>query len=159
MYYPTGVDWDGQLFVQRNPQKWSTISLAFTITKTGNAHVRRVIVQSAWNYRYNPRVGVTLKKRQEAVSQEIKAISWNAQMRLNRKYRRMLGRGKTKQVVVIAVARELLGFIWAIAREAARERAKREAAWVIPSTAGSMHNTWVLDRFGGMGVSGRTEKR
>ncbi len=99
-----------------------------SITKSGNAHVRRLIVQSAWNYRHSPRVGIELKKRQEGLSQEIKAISWKAQMRLNRKYRRMLGRAKTKQVVVVPVARELLGFIWAIAREVAEESEKRKVA-------------------------------
>ncbi|HHY31751.1 MAG TPA: IS110 family transposase [Firmicutes bacterium] len=99
-----------------------------SITKSGNAHVRRVIVQSAWNYRHTPKVGVVLKKRQEGLSQEIRAISWKAQMRLNRKYRKMLGRGKTKQVVVVAVARELLGFVWAIAHEVVIESVKREVA-------------------------------
>lgn len=68
------------------------------ITKTGNAHIRRVIVQSAWNYRHNPKVGVALKERHEGLPEEIKAISWKAQVRLNRKYKRMLGRGRRNRL-------------------------------------------------------------
>ncbi len=87
------------------------------ITKCGNSHLRRVIVEAAWHYRHRPAVGVNLGKRQEHVSEEIKQISWKAQHRLNLKYRRMMGRGKTKQKAITAVARELLGFIWAIGQE------------------------------------------
>jgi transposase len=87
------------------------------ITKSGNAHIRRVIVESAWHYRRLPAIGSGLKKRQEGQSEEIKAISWQAQHRLNLKFRRLTSRGKTRQIAAVAVARELLGFMWAIAQE------------------------------------------
>ena len=89
------------------------------ITKTGNAHVRRVAVEAAWHYRHAPGVFGTLRKRQAGQSETVKAISWKAQSRLHRRYRRMVGRGKLKQQVIVAVARELLGFVWAIAGAAA----------------------------------------
>ncbi len=88
-----------------------------SITKCGNSHLRRVIVEAAWHYRHRPAVGVNLGKRQNHVSEEVKQISWKAQHRLNLKYRRMVGRGKTKQKAITAVGRELLGFIWAIGQE------------------------------------------
>jgi transposase len=84
------------------------------ITKTGNAHLRRVVLEAAWAYRYRPAVGVTLRKRQAAVAPEVTAIAWKAQHRLHARYRHLLARGKCKQAVVTAVGRELFGFIWAI---------------------------------------------
>jgi transposase len=84
------------------------------ITKAGNAHLRRVIVEAAWAYRYRPAVGATLRKRQATVSAEVKAIAWKAQHRLHGRYRALTARGKCKQQVVTAIGRELLGFIWAI---------------------------------------------
>ena len=84
------------------------------ITKAGNAHLRRVVVEAAWAYRHRPAVGTTLRKRQEKVSEEIKEIAWKAQQRLHERYRKLLAKGKNKGVVVTAVGRELLGFIWAI---------------------------------------------
>jgi transposase len=84
------------------------------ITKTGNAHLRRVVIEAAWAYRYRPAVGSALRKRQAAVPPEVKAIAWKAQHRLHRRYRHLLSQGKSKQQVVTAVGRELLGFIWAI---------------------------------------------
>ncbi len=85
------------------------------ITKTGNAHVRHVIVEAAWHYRHVPGVWGALRQRQAGQPEQIKAIAWQAQDRLHRRYRRLLGRGKARQQVVVAVARELLGFAWAIA--------------------------------------------
>jgi len=84
------------------------------ITKTGNAHLRRVVGEAAWASRYRPAVGPALRKRHAAVGADVKAIAWKAQHRLHARYRHLLGRGKSKQTVVTAVARELLGFIWAI---------------------------------------------
>jgi transposase len=84
------------------------------ITKTGNAHLRRVVVEAAWAYRHRPAVGAKLRKRQAHVSEEVKEISWKAQHRLHERYRKLLGKGKNKGVVMAAVGRELLGFIWAI---------------------------------------------
>jgi transposase len=84
------------------------------ITKTGNAHLRRVVIEAAWAYRYRPAVGATLRKRQASASEEVKAIAWKAQHRLHARYRHLIARGKCKQETVTAVGRELLGFIWAI---------------------------------------------
>jgi transposase len=84
------------------------------ITKTGNAHLRRVIVEAAWAYRHRPAVGSALRKRQATASAEVKAIAWKAQHRLHARYRALTGRGKCKPQVITAIGRELLGFIWAI---------------------------------------------
>jgi transposase len=84
------------------------------ITKTGNAHLRRVVIEAAWAYRYRPAVGPALRKRQASVSPEVKAIAWKAQHRLHARYGWLTAKGKCKQEVVTAVGRELLGFIWAI---------------------------------------------
>jgi transposase len=84
------------------------------ITKAGNAHLRRVIIEAAWAYRYRPAVGAALRKRQAAVSAEVTEIAWKAQHRLHGRYRGLMARGKCKQQVVTAIGRELLGFIWAI---------------------------------------------
>ncbi len=85
------------------------------ITKTGNSHVRRIIVESAWAYRYPPALKATLRKRQQGQDPEVQSIAWKAQDRLHRKYMKLLFKGKPSPVVTTAVARELLGFIWAIA--------------------------------------------
>ena len=87
------------------------------ITKTGNAHLRRIVVEAAWSYRHRPAKGPQLRKRQEGQSEEVKAIAWKAQHRLHARYWKLAAKGKPKQKVVTAVARELLGFIWAIATE------------------------------------------
>jgi transposase len=84
------------------------------ITKTGNAHLRRVIVEAAWAYRHRPAVGAALRKRQATASAEVKEIAWKAQHRLHARYRALAGRGKCNPQVITAIARELLGFIWAI---------------------------------------------
>ena len=84
------------------------------ITKTGNGHLRRVVVEAAWAYRHGPAIGSTLRKRQEKVSAEVLEICWKAQQRLHGRYRKLLGRGKNQQQTIVALARELLGFIWAI---------------------------------------------
>lgn len=84
------------------------------ITKTGNAHLRRIVIEAAWAYRHPPALGGTLRKRQATLNEEVKAIGWKAQHRLHARYRKLQGRGKCQQQVVTAVGRELLGFIWAI---------------------------------------------
>jgi len=87
------------------------------ITKTGNSHARRVLVESAWTYKHHARVTKPLIKRQEELPRNICQISWKAQLRLCARYRRLMARKKTMQVVVIAIARELAAFMWAIAQE------------------------------------------
>lgn len=87
------------------------------MTKTGNSHARRILVESAWTYRLPARLTKYLLKRQEGLSKSIREIAWKAQLRLCSRYRRLLAKNKPKQVVVAAIARELVGFIWAIAHE------------------------------------------
>ena len=88
------------------------------ITKTGNAHLRRIVVESAWCYRHWPRVGARLRKRQQGIPAEITEIAWKAQNRLHKRYMKLSMAGKDPRKVMTAVARELLGFIWAIAIKA-----------------------------------------
>lgn len=87
------------------------------ITKTGNAHVRRLLVESAWHYRRQPRMTKALRERSMGVAPGVCAIAWKAQKRLHSRMTRLVGRGKHPAEAVTAVARELAGFIWAIARE------------------------------------------
>jgi transposase len=84
------------------------------ITKTGNAHLRRIAIEAAWSYRLKPAVGPALRKRQQGVPEEIKEITWKAQLRLHKRYARLAAAGKDRRKIVTAVGRELLGFIWAI---------------------------------------------
>lgn len=84
------------------------------ITKTGNGHARRVLVEAAWAYRLRARVTRPLLQRQGGLPESIRQISWKAQLRLCARYRRLLARGKAKQTIVTAIARELAAFIWAI---------------------------------------------
>jgi transposase len=85
-----------------------------SITKTGNAHLRRIAVEAAWSYRLRPGVGPALRKRQEGVPEEIKEIAWKAQHRLHKRYMKLSAAGKDQRKIITAVGRELLGFIWAI---------------------------------------------
>ncbi len=87
------------------------------ITKTGNGHVRRVLIEAGWCYRFPARKTAHLQRHAEKCSDEVQAIAWKAQKRLCGRYTHLLGRGKLKVQVCTAVARELVGFIWAIAGE------------------------------------------
>jgi transposase len=87
------------------------------ITKAGNGHVRRALVESAWHYRRQPRMSKAIRARNEKVSGAVRAIAWKAQQRLHKRLTRLLARGKPAPQAVTAVARELAGFVWAIARE------------------------------------------
>jgi len=88
-----------------------------SITKTGSRHARRLLVEAAWHYRRPPRRGKTLATRQAGQDAHVLAISWKAQQRLHHTWRRLdHQRGKRRTVVAVAVARELAGFCWAIAR-------------------------------------------
>jgi transposase len=97
------------------------------ITKTGNAHVRRVIGEAAWAYQRRPWVGGFLRKRQQGLEQEVKDIAWKAQQRLHSRYTKLSARGKNKNQVVTAVGRELLGFVWAIATRTEAKYQKQAA--------------------------------
>jgi len=85
-----------------------------SITKTGNAHLRRIVVEAAWSYRYRPAIGPRLRQRQEGVSEPIKEIAWKAQVRLHKRSMKLAAAGKDQRKIITAVGRELLGFIWAI---------------------------------------------
>ena len=98
------------------------------ITKTGNAHVRRIIGEAAWAYQHRPGLYGALRKRQEGQSEEVKAIAMKAQHRLCGRYRKLAGNGKPHQKVVTAIARELLGFIWAIGVHVERTHDARSVA-------------------------------
>ncbi|MBL9024133.1 MAG: IS110 family transposase [Myxococcales bacterium] len=87
------------------------------ITKSGNSHLRRVLVESAWHYRHRPRLAKRQKDLQGALPPTIAAMAWRAQERLHLRYRLLTAKTKPKGKVVTAVARELIGFIWAIGRE------------------------------------------
>jgi transposase len=97
------------------------------ITKTGNPHLRRVIMEAAWAYQHRPWVGGALLKRQQGLEPEIKEIAWKAQWRLHTRYKKLSARGKNKNQIVTAVGRELLGFIWAIAVRTEARAAARAA--------------------------------
>lgn len=87
------------------------------ITKTGNSHVRRVLVESAWAYRFPARKSAIIQRRAEQTSDSVQAIAWKAQQRLCGRYRHLVGAGKNTALTTTAIARELAGFIWAIAHE------------------------------------------
>jgi transposase len=87
------------------------------ITKAGNGQARRALVEGAWTYRMQARVSRKLYDRLEALPQNIRDIAWKAQVRLCSRWRRLAAGGKPKVVVTTAIAREMAGFIWAIARQ------------------------------------------
>jgi len=98
-----------------------------SITKTGNAHFRRILMEAAHAYRHRPAVGTTLRARQRGLGEEVKAIAWKAQHRLHGRYRHLSAKGKPIPKVITAVGRELVGFLWAIGVEVEREEARHAA--------------------------------
>jgi transposase len=86
-----------------------------SITKAGNTHARKAVVEGAWAYRYPAKVSRHLQLRLEKQPKMIQDLSWKAQVRLCTRYRRLVSRGKHANVVTVAIARELVGFMWAIA--------------------------------------------
>jgi transposase len=89
------------------------------ITRAGNAHLRRILVESAWSYRHGKTTGLSLQKRREGCPAVILKVARRAQERLSLKFSRMIQRNKPSQKTAVAVARELAGFVWAIAEETA----------------------------------------
>lgn len=87
------------------------------ITKTGNSHARRVLIEAAWSYRHPARIGAGLQKRQEKQCGAVRDIAWRAQLRLAHRYRRLTARGLQHNKVCVAIARELSGFIWSIGQQ------------------------------------------
>ena len=90
-----------------------------SITKTGNTHARRALVEGAWASRYPAKVSRHLQLRLEKLPTAIQAISWKAQGRLCKRYRHLMAKGKHAHQVVVAIARELRAFMWAIAKHMA----------------------------------------
>jgi transposase len=88
-----------------------------SITKAGNPHARRALVEGAWAYRYPAKVSRHLQLRLEKQPKALQDISWKAQVRLCKRYRKLIARGKHANQVVVAIARELVGFMWAIANQ------------------------------------------
>ena len=87
------------------------------ITKSGNGRARRALIEAAWAYRHQAKVSEAIRVRNEGLPKAVQEIAWKAQVRLCKRYRRLLSRGKHPNVAVAAIARELLAFMWAIARE------------------------------------------
>ena len=87
------------------------------ITKAGNSHARRVLVEGAWAYRYPAKISVHIQRRIDSLPKAARDIGWKAQVRLCKRFRRLTARGKHANVVVTAIAREMLAFMWAIAKE------------------------------------------
>ena len=83
------------------------------ITKTGNTHARRALVEAAWHYRHRPSVAGALRHRSEGQPPGVVSHAWRAQQRWHRRYRHLVGHGKRPPIAVVAVARELVGFLWA----------------------------------------------
>jgi len=87
------------------------------ITKTGNSHARRVLIEAAWNYRFPARLSTVLQRRQEGQPKTVREIAWRAQLRLAKRYRRLAARKLPVNKICVATARELSGFVWDIARQ------------------------------------------
>lgn len=87
-----------------------------SITKTGNSYARKLLVESAWSYRHPARVSIEIQRRHEGIPKAIIDRCWDAQLRLCRRYRKLVAKGKSAHIAIIAVARELVGFIWDIGR-------------------------------------------
>jgi len=86
------------------------------ITKAGNAHARRMLIECAWLYRFPAKVSPVLQRRTDKVSAEVRRIAWAAQVRLCARFRRLAARQLLPSKIAVAIARELVGFVWAIAR-------------------------------------------
>lgn len=93
-----------------------------SITKTGNGHARRLLIEAAWNYRFKARIGKEINARQEGLSEAIRTMAWKGQLRLTGRYAALHERGVQVNKVCVAVARELAGFVWAIGMQAHREK-------------------------------------
>ena len=89
-----------------------------SITKTGNAHARRLLTEAAWNYRFPARMSTALRERSAALPEVVRSHAWKAQMRLCKRFAQLSARGVQINKICVAVARELAGFVWAIARQA-----------------------------------------
>ena len=96
-----------------------------SITKTGNAHARRLLTEAAWNYRFSARISRRAQLRQENLSEQVRGLGWKAQLRLTKRFATLKERGVQINKVCVAVARELTGFIWAIGTLAQQQAAAK----------------------------------
>jgi transposase len=87
------------------------------ITRCGNGHLRRILVEAAWHYRHVPVMSKELRRRNQGVALGVRRISWEAQKRLNKRLYHLIHKGKSTQKAIVALARELAGFIWAVGQE------------------------------------------
>jgi transposase len=88
------------------------------ITKAGNVHARRILIEAAWNYRHGAKIGRSIEARQQGQPKVVRDIAWRAQLRLSQRYRRLnFARHLPQNKVCVAIARELTGFIWDLARQ------------------------------------------
>lgn len=93
-----------------------------SITKTGNAHARRLLTEAAWSYRHPARIGRDALRRQDQLSQPVRDMAWKAQLRLTKRFARLGSRGLQVNKACVAIARELAGFVWAVGMQALREK-------------------------------------
>lgn len=115
--FPTAGDFMGYIGLIPTEHSSGLTRRQGPITRTGNAHLRHVLVEAAWHYRRMPRLSKALRERSVGISPQVCAIAWKAQKRLHQRLNRLIGRGKNPAEAVTATARELAGFVWAIARE------------------------------------------
>jgi len=87
------------------------------ITRCGNAHLRRILVEAAWHYRHFPSMSKEIRRRNKEVAKGVRRIAWEAQKRLNSRMYHLIKAGKSKQKAITALARELAGFVWAVGQE------------------------------------------
>jgi transposase len=98
------------------------------ITKTGNSHLRRSLVEAAWHYRHRPRLNQRQKQLQRQLPPKIAEIAWTTQERLHRRFWALTNKSKPSPKVVTALARELVGFVWAIGKQTEQALAQERAA-------------------------------
>ena len=113
-----------------------------SITKTGDAHARWMLIECASHYSHAPKVSEAISKRQEGQNHEVRSIAWRAQNRLNKRYKRLVARRLNRNKVVVALAREFCGFLWELHHQVAREMEKKADGGVdIESVDGAQRAT------------------
>lgn len=88
-----------------------------SITRCGNGHLRRILVESAWHYRHSPAMSKELRRRNRGVAERVQRIAWETQKRLHKRLYHLIHAGKSSQKAVVALARELAGFVWSVGQE------------------------------------------
>jgi transposase len=126
------------------------------LTKTGNSAARRLLIEAAWCYRFPARVSRELLRRQEQQPKPIRDIAWKAQIRLCARYRKLTRTGKPANVVTAAIARELSGFVWAIAVACRRRQAERDQRLITAKGGASQPTDMLLGRAGDAAAVRRT---